>query len=657
MDSVIAIRECSSKYNRRIRGVVSLLFVLALSCRAQDPAGRSTPTPQRTRVTHEIHAVYLMSGQMMGSYNERSESTVTGEVHTTIDSDLVFNRMGSKLEMKSSSQYVESGEGRLERASGDVSSSEQVTHIDASVESNSLQITTTTGGKSYERKAELSGVLLGPEGARQLAVAHCHAAGDTVAYDTFFPELGSMVTISDVVIGKEDVATDQGMIPGLKIEQTVSAMPGKVTLWLDQEGWLLRQTVPGPFGDIEALRNKAPALKDQVHGAELPEETFAQSIIKANVRLPEERLVNSIRLKIIHKQPDLGWPDMTSENQRVIEKTRDYVIVEVTRPKPKVTQTLPVVVNAALSPYLAPNALLQSDDANIQAIAKSVVRNERDAWKAARALQVWTNDHMKFDLGIAIAPASEVARDRRGTCFGYSTLLGALTRAAGIPSRLRMGYVYAGGIWGGHAWIDVRIGEDWIPLDGALYSPGPADAARFSLYSSSLEEGTLAGFGSFAQLMGHVDIKILQYTVAGKSVDVPEGASPFIIDRDTYRSPWLGFSVAKPSSFQFTESDLSWPQSTVIAMQGPQGQKVEVANLSASLPTAESDAAELLRSSGIKGRQHTMQIGGKTALAASSGQMAGVIMIDGGNVWKISATGPDASRLLETVSSTIALTR
>lgn len=657
MNSVMVTREAFFKHTRRICMFLGFAVAAAFSGVGQGVEVSTTLTAPQSKSTREIHAVYLMSGQAMGSYSEKSEAASEGEIRTMIDSDLVFNRMGSKLEMKSSSQYVENGEAQLRMASGDVSSSEQATHIEASVESSSLLIRTTTGGKSYERKVALPGVLLGPEGARRLVLSRCHVAGDTVTYDSFFPELGSVVTITDVVVGMEDVATDQGKIPGLKIEQTVSVMPGKVTLWLDRDGWLLRQTVPGPFGDIEALRTSAATLNGQVQGAALPEETFAQSIIKANVRLPEERFVDSIRLKIVHKQPELGWPNLESENQRVVEKTRDYLILEVTRPEPKVTQTVPIAVDAALAPYLSPNALLQSDDVNVQAIAKSVVGNERDAWKAARALQVWTNDHMKFDLGIAIAPASEVARDRRGTCFGYSVLLGALTRAAGIPSRLRMGYVYAGGIWGGHAWIDVRIGNDWIPLDGALYSPGPADAARFSLYTSALEEGTLTGFGSFAQLMGHVDIKILRYTIGVKTMDVPERAAPFMVEKNTYRNSWLGFSVVKPSLFQFTESDLSWPQTTVIAMRGPHGQKVEVANLSASVPTAESDGGELLRSNGITGQQYTMQIGGETAVAVSAVQKAGAVVIDRGNVWMISATGSDAKRLLKTVCSTIMLAR
>jgi hypothetical protein len=176
---------------------------------------------------------------------------------------------------------------------------------------------------------------------------------------------------------------------------------------------------------------------------------------------------------------------------------------------------------------LEPNALLQSDDANIRNIAAQVVGDDHDAYSAARKLQQWTSKNMKFDLGIAIAPASEVARNRRGTCFGYAMLLGSLARAAGIPSRLHMGLAYAGGIWGGHAWVDIWAGREWIPLDAALYSPGPADAARFSFFTSTLQEGTIAEIGSLAKLFGNVDIKILEYTIHGKRVTIRKTPSHF----------------------------------------------------------------------------------------------------------------------------------
>src|SRR5262249_40950854 len=160
--------------------------------------------------------------------------------------------------------------------------------------------------------------------------------------------------------------------------------------------------------------------------------------------------------RLTHRKPELGWPDFTAENQRVVEAARDQVVLEIRRllPAPQSGRTGRDTARE-LAPYLAPNALLQSDDGAIREIAAQLAAEDRDASRVARKLEKWTSDHMQFDAGIAIAPASEVVRNRRGTCFGYAMLLGSLARAAGIPSRVRMGFAYAGGKWGGHAWVDV----------------------------------------------------------------------------------------------------------------------------------------------------------------------------------------------------------
>ncbi len=635
---------------------LSKLLVLFFAFCFSTTSNAAAQTPQIVDPAQGIRAVYRMAGQPTGSYREATTRNADGMTVTSMESDLIFNRLGSKLEMKSASQYTETGDGQLKAVASDISSSEQATHMAVRVADGTLQISTTTGGKTYERSAPFTGTLLGLEGARRLTVSQLHKPGDTVSYQTFSPELGAVVTITATLVIAEDVTIDQRPISGLKLEETMSSMPGKITVWLDHEGWMLRQSMPTPLGDIEAIRTQSQEAElASGQGATLPEEAFSRSIVKANIRLPEERLIESIKLKITHHRPELGWPELDADNQKVLEKTPAYVVLQVTRLEPKHHGSRPALNSASLAPYLAPNALLQSDDSNIKSIAASVARNERDAWRAARALQQWTNENMHFDAGIAVAPASEVARDRRGTCFGYSMLLGSLARAAGIPSRLRMGYVYAGGIWGGHAWIEVMIGQQWIPLDGALYAPGAADAARFSFFTSALEEGTLAQVGSLGQLFGNVDITILEYTVGGRRIVVPEDAKPFTITNDTYDNPWLGFSIVKPSSFKFSGFDLAWPQTTVVAMDGPEKQGVEVENLSASLPSAKFDGEKYLRDVGIAGTRSTSVLAGHRTIIVSSDQDAGTVLADHGNVWVFTAKGSDARHLLERVVSSVVL--
>jgi hypothetical protein len=627
---------------------ISLCFVtLLIIAPAQ---GQDDSPPAR-----EVAAIYRLGGAPTGTYHESSSPDGNGGVITSIASDLIFNRMGTKLEMKFTTRYHEDGQGHLMSVSSDQSSSQQGTHIEVQVGDGSLAVTTTTGGKSYRHDAAFTGTLLGPDGARHLLISRLHAPGDSVAYQTFSPELSSVATITSTLVGNEDVVLGVRTINGLKIEQTVDSIPGKSTLWIDHDGWLLRQVVPSPLGEIEALRDYGKQASEPPMGAALPEETFSRSIVKANIRLPEERLIEGIKLKLIHKRPELGWPELEADNQHVIEKTANYAVLEVRRIEPQAAASRPVSSDRSSAPFLAPNALLQSDDTNIQAIAARVIGNERDVWRAAQALQRWTNDNMKFDLGIAIAPASEVARNRRGTCFGYSMLLGSLVRAAGIPSRLRMGYVYAGGIWGGHAWIEVRVGNSWIPIDGALYSPGAADAARFSFFTSALEDGTLGGLGALGQLFSNVDVRILQYTVDGKSVDVPEDAPPFTVSGDDYRNPWIGLSIQKPSSFKFGDLGAAWPQTDLVSMEGPHGESIKVKNLSASLPTGKFDLRKEFAEDGIRGRSGSVIIAGHKGTLAASGQKAEAILVNHGNIWAITSTGPRAKQLLGQVLATVRL--
>ena len=120
----------------------------------------------------------------------------------------------------------------------------------------------------------------------------------------------------------------------------------------------------------------------------------------ANVRLPEERLIEKIKLKIITRRPEAGWPDFSADNQTVLEKTCEYVVLEVRRPVPRTVGARPVASTGALRPYFEPNPLSQSDDIGVRQIETAIVHNGDSAWAAARALQRWTADNMHFDLGI-----------------------------------------------------------------------------------------------------------------------------------------------------------------------------------------------------------------------------------------------------------------
>jgi transglutaminase superfamily protein len=562
-----------------------------------------------------------MAGQPAGYLRE---DTVAAErIVTTVESHIVMNRLGSKVEIRAKTRDEEM-DGRLVALRADVSSSAQSTLIEGRIERGSLALTISTGGKSYDRSIHLTEPLLGPEQARKLTLERLRAPGDKFSYAVFSAELGVVSAITRTRMS--------GEAEELRIEETATGLPGAAMLWLDESGRLRRRVQPGPFGEIEIVLTTRERAVAAASGAELPAEAYKRSLVRSNIQLPHSRRIERLRVRILHNQPELGWPEFTTGHQRVIEQSKEAVVLEIQQNS---VNSLPTPGAA----YLAPNALFQSDDPTIVKIAREVGGTQPDLFK----LRDWTSQHVRFDAGIAIAPASEVMRNRAGTCFGYSVLLGALARAAGIPSRLQMGFVYAGGIWGGHAWIEVFQNGEWIPVDAALVSPRRADAARISFYSSSLEEGTIAGVGSLAQLYGNVDIQILAYTVGGETVEVPAGAKPYSVVGNVYENPWLGVKVRKPASYSYTQLDAVWPQPGIVVVGGPRGEIV-------TLDRIAGVADRYLERQGIQGPPQNVRIGRRAGFQIVSGSKAALVVPVDGESWVIVVETSSPGDLLRRVT-------
>jgi hypothetical protein len=131
-----------------------------------------------------------------------------------------------------------------------------------------------------------------------------------------------------------------------------------------------------------------------------------------------------------------------------------------------------------------------------------------------------------------------------------------------------MGYAYVNGIFGGHAWTEVLVGEAWIPIDAAIVARGPADAARFAFAWSSMANGpgSLTS-GPAVEMYGRLRANVESFTVAGSRRDVPPDPKPYVIEGDRYVNEWLGLDVTKPAGFRFVELDETWPSRTVVGME------------------------------------------------------------------------------------------
>ena len=94
-----------------------------------------------------------------------------------------------------------------------------------------------------------------------------------------------------------------------------------------------------------------------------------------------------------------------------------------------------------------------------------------------RRLTTFVRGYMGTEIDmLGYGTASEAFATRRGDCTEFAVLLATLGRAAGVPTRLAIGRVYARQFEGHrhvfvpHAWVQAWTGSGWESFDAATGS-------------------------------------------------------------------------------------------------------------------------------------------------------------------------------------------
>jgi hypothetical protein len=640
---------------RRLAGG-ALLFMAASLCAQAPPAGAA-----------DSWYLVTIGGLPVGGAHERV-GIEAGAVREESDLHLVLNRMGSKVEMEMRAVSREAPDGRFQGMDLTMRLSAQETASSVTVEDGVVRIRDTAGGRGFERTVPFAGELLGPEGLRRRSSAGLKKPGDRIEAQTWAAELGAVRKVTRSVLGEESVTASGRPLRTLKVEEVTEGSPAKRTLWLDADGWTVQSSDPGPFGEMRTVRVDEATARQAESGGELPAESYGATLVHTPIRIPHPRRVERLVLRLRHRDPALGWPAFDGPGERVLAQTADTLTLELTRPLPHRAQPFPLATSRDAAPaasgldsaFLAPNAYIQADDPAIRAAAAQAVAGASDVLAAGLALQRWVTQAMKFDLGIVFAPSTEIFANRRGTCAGYAMLLTTMARAVGIPARYVLGYVYMDGIFGGHAWTEIRVGDDWIPLDAAIPAPegSVADATHIAFLRSSLVEG-VAGLtsGPAVQMFGHVDVEILAVTIEGRPEwTVPAGSRLYDVQGDAYRNTGLGLALSKPAGFRFVGLDDVWPARRLVGMEGPRGEKIGLERAAVNPGEAAEAAAWRELDERIPGGRHgSTEAAGRKALRSEGEGSAALAWSDGEDLWILSAEGADAAGLLQRVAATFSL--
>lgn len=311
-------------------------------------------------------------------------------------------------------------------------------------------------------------------------------AGETLKLPAFDPASLEMSDVEVFHAGKEMLVIEGVEYELNRLELEFRGIPS--IMWLDDNGMTYREeTVMGLVMErstpSEAMRIAESSDIDLL-------EAYA---VYAYPPIKRSHALTSLTLQLDGVVPDL-FLALDSERQKVL--STDPLTLQM-KPVPLIEEL------DNLDRYLVSTETIQSDHPLILDAASRVVAKAGPIAQRTRALNFWVYEHLAKQPVVSISSAVEILEGGIGDCSEHTTLFTAMSRAAGIPTKVNVGMVYVQGRFLYHAWPSVYVNGRWEQIDPTL-GQYPADATHIALL-----EGDFANLTELVTVLGRVQVKVL----------------------------------------------------------------------------------------------------------------------------------------------------
>jgi hypothetical protein len=323
-----------------------------------------------------------------------------------------------------------------------------------------------------------------------------------VGWEQTFTSFDADMTSLDTITLRV-VARLEGEEPGWRLETRSKVLGMAMETEVSDTGVLLRQSAPGMLGMKLERVTQQEALADL-------EPFLLSSSVPVEQDLGDPEKLTQVRLQVSSSSsaPETLFPNTPRQTMAVVDGA---AILTVRQGRvPQVTVKLPVT-GAEFLPFLQPSAVAPSDDARVQAKAREIIGNERNAWAAARLLMAWVYRNMvKVSSEPRPMSALEVLGAMQGDCTEHTVLLAALAQSVGIPARMVAGLTYADKAFHYHAWNELYVGE-WVEMD-ATWGEETLDAGHVQIAAAALDGAAIARMSlASSKTMGTLGLKVLEW--------------------------------------------------------------------------------------------------------------------------------------------------
>jgi transglutaminase-like putative cysteine protease len=358
-------------------------------------------------------------------------------------------------------ETVSGPDGALRRMAREVITQEAHTRVEARAIGDALEITQRAGGEESMRRIEGAARGLRTEEAAHSWLASVGAGGSPApfVYRAWDP-------VKLAVVGVELTARPGDAV--VNVERRVhGAQETASRLLADARGVVVREILRMDSFTLE----RSEATEAQ---ARAPNDAFDHRIAALTpspYRIPASEMRAKLRYRLDNGGRRIELP--AGAGQRTWSEGQTTWIQVCAS-----CGADPVPLDAGeRAAALAPSRWLESAAPQIATLAARLTRRARDPTDRMRRLTAFVRGHMdpRVDM-LGYGTALDALRTKRGDCTEYAVLLAALGRAAGVPTRIAIGRVYARRFEGArdvfvpHAWVHAWTGTGWESFDAGTGS-------------------------------------------------------------------------------------------------------------------------------------------------------------------------------------------
>jgi len=389
--------------------------------------------------------------------------------------------------------------------------------IKADYQPGRIVCTVNSGGAPVRKEVPV------PKGANLAADSDDVVQGKTLAVGQkmtfyFLEPLSISLMKSDVEVqAEEQVKTDAGTVKAFRVLSTTPM--GPMTSWQTASGELLKGELPlgmAMFRESKAtaknLTTTPPrfAIVGQAPSANpyIPPKDFAQATaVEINRPIENPRSVKSLTITLSGiDDPKLILSDARQHAEKLSSGANHanqwHMTILAKAFDPAKSVSLPIH-ESAVQGQLSRAPYLEIDDPQVAKLAARIRGQETNAYRVAVAIHDWVNRNMTPDYSIGVPRSCvEINGRRRGVCRDYATLFCGIARAAGIPTRVCGGMVFAEGKFFYHAWAECWVGE-WVPFDPTLKQSDFVDATHIKF-----AQGDVTDMFQVAAVVGRAKVSI-----------------------------------------------------------------------------------------------------------------------------------------------------